>query len=370
MSSPAAACCSRASRSRIWKTTSRPLGYDPSVIGIDRVSGSFFNRQARSTTRRKLSELYHFRPRDRHQLKAGFELGWEAYRGEQIFSPVTWLGIGDRPVLNLRYTDPVAVRGSKSDLSTFLQDKWMVNDKLTLDLGARLDRDSLSSRLNPSYRAGFAYAFGPGSRTVLRGGSGLFVDRISLLVPTFEQLPLRIETRFTPDGGIAWERRLMSRFDGPLRNAKSLGWNLQLDREVIDNLFLRTRLSVSPHREQLPCRPGLCGDRWSRDGWPDHEQRRQGLLPRIPGVSEIPPVRCGAYHRLVCSVQVPSGDLNDIGAIYGPTPSALIQPNERAPLRFDVPHRMMTWAQFNLPLGLTTIPVWEAPKRLPALRDR
>ncbi len=342
----------------------KPLGYDPSVIGIDRVSGSFFNRQERATTRRKLSELYHFRPRDRHQLKAGFELGWETYRGEQIFNPVTWLGVGDRPVLNLRYTDPMTVRGSKSDLSTFLQDKWMVNDNLTLDLGARLDRDSLSSRLNPSYRAGFAYAFGPGSRTVLRGGSGLFVDRISLLVPTFEQLPQRIETRFGPGGGIAWERRLASRIDGPLWNARSLGWNLQLDREVIDNLFLRTGYQYRRTDSNFlvdPVYAGIDGAEtdalvMSNGGRDYYREFQVSLRYRLSGAGHI----TGSYVR-----SSSSGDLNDIGAIYGPTPSALIQPNERAPLRFDVPHRMMTWAQFNLPWGFITIPVWEVRSGFP-----
>lgn len=342
----------------------KPLGLDPSVIGIDRVSGSFFNRQARSTTRRKLSELYHFRPLGRHQLKAGFDWGWESYRGDQTFNPVTWLGVGGRPVLNLRYTDPVTVRGLKSDVSGFVQNKWMVNDSLTLDLGARLDRDSISSQVNPSYRAGFAYAFGGGSRTVLRGGSGLFVDRISLLVPTFEQLPLRIETRFRPDGGIAWERRLESRFDGPVRNAKSLGWNLQLDREIIENLFLRTGFQYRRTDSNFLVNPVYAGEpgsgtdalAMSSTGRDYYREFQVSLRYRLGGTGHI----TASYVR-----SSSSGDLNDLGSIYGPTPSALILPNERAPLRFDVPHRMLTWTEFNLPWGLKTIPVWEVRSGFP-----
>ena len=34
-------------------------------------------------------------------------------------------------------------------------------------------------------------------------------------------------------------RRFIPRIDGRIRNARSLGWSLQLDRELIDNLFLR-----------------------------------------------------------------------------------------------------------------------------------
>ena len=342
----------------------KPLGYEPSMIGIDRVSGSFFNRQARSTTRHKLSELYHFRPLGSHQLKTGFEAGWESYRGEQLFNPVTWLGVGNRPVSHLRYTDPVTVRGRKTDVSAFVQNKWLVNDNLTLDIGGRLERDSLSRRWNPSYRAGFAYAFGRGSRTVLRGGSGLFVDRISLLVPTFAQLPLRIETRFDPTGAVAWERRLESRFDGPLRNARSLGWNLQLDRELINNLFLRTGVQYRRTDSNFLIDPVYARTSdsaldelvMSNRGRDYYREFQVSLRYRLRGTGHI----TASYVR-----SSSSGDLNDLGSIYGPTPSALILPNERAPLRFDVPHRMLTWTEFNLPWGLKTIPVWEVRSGFP-----
>ena len=345
----------------------KPLGYEPSVIGIDRVSGSFFNRQARATTRRKLSELYHFRPLGDHQLKAGADLGWESYSGQQIFNPVTWLGAAGQPVLNLAYTDPAMVQGRKVDFATFVQNKWRVSDSLTLDMGGRLERDSLSSQWNPSYRLGFAYALGSAARTVLRGGSGLFVDRISLLVPTFEQLPLRIETRFDPYGDVLYRRNLLSRLDGPLRNAKSLGWNLQLDHELIDNLFVRTGYQFRRTTSNFLVNPvyggGLGEDdpvlTMSNDGADLYREFQLSVRYRLSGTGHITVsyVNSSSY-----------GDLNDLGSIYGPTPSSLILPNERAPLRFDVPHRMLTWTEFNLPWGFKTIPVWDIRSGFPYSR--
>ena len=74
----------------------------------------------------------------------------------------------------------------------------------------------------------------------------------------------------------------------------------------------------------------------------------------------------GTGHITVSYVNSSSyGDLNDLGSIYGPTPSSLILPNERAPLRFDVPHRMLTWTEFNLPWGFKTIPVWDIRSGFP-----
>ncbi len=341
----------------------KPLGHAPSVIGIDRVSGSFFNRQARLTDRRKLSELYHFRPLGRHQLKTGFELGWERYRGQQEFNPVTWLGVGGRPVLGLAYSDPALVHGRKHDLAAFVQDKWTVSDRLTLDIGGRLERDSLSVRWNPSYRAGFAYSFGARSRTVLRGGSGLFVDRISLLVPAFEQLPQRTESRYGLEGELLGRRVLEPRLEGPLRNAQSFGWNLQLDRELVDNLFLRTgyqyrrtahNFLVNPVAGGPEAAPGQLT--LSNTGRDYYREFQVSLRYRLRGTGHV----TASYVR---SSSV--GDLNDIGSIYGPAPAALVLPNERAPLRFDVPHRMLAWTEFDLPWGLKTIPVWEVRSGFP-----
>lgn len=342
----------------------KPIGSDPSMIGIDRVAGSFFNQQARATTRRKLSELYHFRPMGDHQLKTGLDLGWETYAGEQIFNPVTWLGIAGRPVMNLRYSDPTSVKGRKADFSTFIQDKWRIHERLTLDIGGRLERDSLSSQWNPSYRVGFAYAMGGASRTVLRGGSGLFVDRISLLVPTFEFLPRRTESRFDPFGLTLWERTLIPRLEGPLRNARSLGWNLQLDHELVDNLFLRTGYQFRRTSNNFLINPQYGGEpgagsselTMSNYGTDRYREFQVSLRYRLSGTGHITAsyVRSNSF-----------GDLNDLGSIYGPTPTALILPNERAPLRFDVPHRMLTWAEFNLPWGFKTIPVWELRSGFP-----
>ena len=342
----------------------KPLSFDPAAIGLERASGAFFNRQARDTIRRKLSEHYHFAPAGKHQVKMGFDLGLESYSGDQTFNPVTWLGIGDRPVSELRFTSPATVRASKNDLSMFLQDQWSASEALTLDLGARLERDSIAAEWNPSYRAGFAHAFGGGTRTVLRGGAGLFIDRVSLLVPTFETLPQRIETRYGPGGDVTSLRRFIPRIDGKIRNARSLGWSLQLDRELVDNLFLRAGYQQRRTTRNFLINPTIPTDPNETDGaltlsntGRDHYREYQVTARyRLSGTGHV----TSSYVR---SSSV--GDLNDLGSIYGPTPAALIRPNERAPLRFDVPHRLLTWTEFGLPWGLTVIPVWELRSGFP-----
>ena len=63
----------------------------------------------------------------------------------------------------------------------FAQDQWRVGPKLTLNYGVRYDFETgLSGQIDPYYgavqpRVGVAYS--PNSRTVIRGGYGLFNDR-------------------------------------------------------------------------------------------------------------------------------------------------------------------------------------------------
>ena len=215
----------------------KPLSSGPARIGLERASGGFFNRQSRSTIRRKWSELYRFAPLDtigHHQLKTGFQLGAESYHGDQIFRPVTWLGVEDQSVLQLDFTPPAGVRASKNDYALFLQDKWEVAAPLTLDLGLRLERDSIAGQANPSYRAGLRVCDREGREDAAAG------RRRPLLRPNQSHSAHVPATSPTHRDAIrpGWARSrpsvaFESRVDGPIRNARSLSWSLQLDREAI-----------------------------------------------------------------------------------------------------------------------------------------
>ena len=342
----------------------KPLSFEPSEIGLELASGAFFNRQRRNAIRCAWSERYDFAPVNglgRHQLKTGVAVADEDYRGDQIFNSVRWLGIGDRQVLRTDFTSPAEVRAGKTDFAVFVQDKWEVSSALTLDLGLRLERDSIASRLNPSYRAGFAYAIGEEAKTVIRGGAGLFIDRVSLIVPTFLQLPQRFETRYGPEGQITSERFFEHRFRGPIRNARSLGWSLQLDREVMPDLFLRggyqqrqttDNFLLDPDAEARPspAAPNRNYLTLSNKGRDTYREWQFTARYRLRGSGHL----TASYVR---SSSI--GDLNDLGSIYGPTPSVLIRANERAPLTFDVPNRFLVWTEFPVPWGLRAVPVFE-----------
>lgn len=70
---------------------------------------------------------------------------------------------------------------SQAEFGLFGQDDWKVRPNLTLNLGLRYEnQDNISSNYNLAPRIGFAWSPGGGSqpKTVVRGGFGIFYDRI------------------------------------------------------------------------------------------------------------------------------------------------------------------------------------------------
>src|SRR4029450_4781141 len=86
--------------------------------------------------------------------------------------------------------------------STFVQDKWIVNSHLVFDLGLRYDRDSIGKNNNLAPRLGFVVTPTDSDRTVVRGGIGIFYDKIPLNVGSFEQYQSLHQRTFVNGGGL------------------------------------------------------------------------------------------------------------------------------------------------------------------------
>jgi len=84
----------------------------------------------------------------------------------------------------LNYQQPINFGVSSYDLGQwlltgFVQDKWRVSPELTLDLGLRYDRQTITdAKSNFQPRLGFAWNPGGDARTVIRGGYGMYYTQI------------------------------------------------------------------------------------------------------------------------------------------------------------------------------------------------
>ena len=109
-----------------------------------------------------------------------------------------------------------------------------------MDLGVRFDYDTITHSTHPAPRAGFLLALTNDGKTLLKGGVGLFYDRVSLMAATFVDLPDRTVTLLSENGEPTSSLAYRNQTDGGLRNPRSTSWSLELDRQVFSTLTLAT----------------------------------------------------------------------------------------------------------------------------------
>ncbi len=196
---------------------------------------------------------------------------------------------------------------------------------MSLDLGLRFDRDSITDSTHAAPRAGITFAVTRGRKTLLKAGGGLFYDRVPLNIPAFPDFPARTVLVLGPQGEVQCSTAYANTIFGPLRNPRSRAWNVELDRQVLDRLAVRVAYQDRSTHDAFTVSPtgtSLIVSNAGRDSYSELQ---------ITGVYQI-------RHHTVNTSYVRSrafGDLNDFNQFFGNDPLAVIQPNARGrlPLR-------------------------------------
>ncbi len=215
------------------------------VLYPEQNSGSFFEEQQRDTGLYQWSQTLHLRPIEhagRHLPIIGYSWWHSSYDGTVTNFPLQVLRENGTLSSSIQYARALNSQARVNDFAFFVQDNWQIHPRLTLDLGVRLDHNSLASeRADVAPRIGFVFAPTRDEKTAIRGGIGMFFDKIPINVGVFDSFPAQTITRYSPDG--------VTVVDGPATYAHSppgalhvpysLGWTLQFDRELKKNLLVR-----------------------------------------------------------------------------------------------------------------------------------
>ena len=126
-----------------------------------------------------------------HALRAGVDFLYNddtitflrTFRGSYTFSSLANFLTGNYNGFAQTFGDPV-VNQPNPNLGFFAQDEWRAGSRLTLNLGLRYDLQFLETittdRNNVSPRVGFVWAPTASQDFLVRGGAGVFFDRVPL----------------------------------------------------------------------------------------------------------------------------------------------------------------------------------------------
>ncbi|MDX6402845.1 MAG: hypothetical protein QOH70_300 [Blastocatellia bacterium] len=363
-------------------------GGKPLTILPDGNTGSYFADTRRSARRFQWQEQYFARTfalAGQHSPKLGGELAYTKLSGSFNFRPIIIRRRDQTISQRIDFAGPTSIDRPLTELSAFAQDRWVINRSVTLDLGVRFDRNSISNHNDLSPRLSILYLPFKDDRTVVRAGVGLFYDRSPMSSRYFELEPLsdedellsnagldtsthahfpeRIVTSYANDGVtiIDGPREFMNVIHGPLRDALSRRWSLQVDRSLTKHLTLRVGYLQRSSRNEPIIVPKVSG-------------AVQGLLVlKNRGTSKYDEFQAivlynsRRFHNWNASYvwSKARGSLNTADNFLSDFPALVVRANQYGPLSFDAPHRFLAYGEIKAPLEITVMPAFEIRSGFP-----
>ena len=333
-----------------------PQSDDPYRLMLETTEGGFFNRQARRSSRTSWEETYRFAPwqfAGSHEFTVGLSFEHSEYRGRQAFLPVEIDGESDAPVESISFSEATSFAIDQNETSWFVGDQWAVTPRFIVTPGMRFDYDTVTHSAHTAPRVGFLLTLTKDAKTLLKGGVGRFYDRVPLLAATFPDLPDRTVTLLGENGAVSTSTFYENTLAGPLRNPVSTSWNLELDREVTQNLLLRFAYEQRHTTDDFVVSPvtnvATGAVELSNRGSSSYREFQWTARYKLhKNVFNASYVRSRAF-----------GDLNDLNQFLGNLAQPVIQANGRGRLSFDAPNRLLFWGTLAGPLKLTLVPVYE-----------
>lgn len=341
--------------------------------------GNYFNEQDRKSSRYEWQEILSLRPLTgwgTHNLKFGSDITRTHNRGMFTARPINIQNTAGQLLKRIEFVGGSSYDRKDLEVAAFGQNHWVVTQQLSVDFGLRAERQSITETERYAPRAGFAWTPFGNQRTVLRGGFGLFFDRVPLNVYSFSSYPDQVITRYGAGGAIIdGPRRFYNvtdqaaRANSPFIRGESGIGNFaphtatllfELEQPVNSHLRLRANYQKSNSSGLILVSPSIVNG-------------RDALLLGNTGRSR--------YHQFELTSRVSwkdgqqlflsyvhsrtRGDLNEFNQYLGSFPVPVVRPNQYTNLPGDLPHRFLAWGMVKLPWELYWSPLVEVRSGFP-----
>jgi len=339
-------------------------GRGPMVLAPDVNAGSYFNDQDRTSRRTEWLSTYSFTPLGpTHVIKVGAGVTHEAFDGFSTSRRVDIIREDGTLSQRITFAGAGRLERGRTPFLAYAQDSWTIKPRFTVQYGARYDHDSITGAANLAPRASFTAVPSGDGRSVVRGGFGVFYNPVPLNVASFEQMQTRIETRFARDGltttGPSVE--VPNVVVSSLRTPRSINWNVEIDRELMKNFVVRVGYQERHNRfepvvDSATQANGTRETALRTDGRSRYREGQVTARYEFHGQDQV----VGSYTRSSAF-----GNLNDFNTFFGNIETPVIRPDERGPLPWDAPHRLLLWSSVTLPRGFAVFPVLDVRTGFP-----
>ena len=342
--------------------------------------GNYFASQDRSARRIGGLSNFAFEPVKNHHFKVGSYAATSYEDGHVDEQPINLLSGTGRLLERIVYNRVRNFDIHDLELNFFAQDHWVVSPKLALDFGTRVESQQVSGAYRVAPRAGFAWNPIPGAGTTVRGGFGLFYDRVPLNVYCFNRYPDQVVTRYDESGDVVGGPDLFLNTLGQIRvrhpflfqqpkdgnfSPRSTTLSVQLEQPLSPKFRLRTGYTLSISDGLVVLNPTA----------PDLDTHLGSYLLSGTGSGRYRQFettlrwRAGEERELLFSYvrSKGRGDLNDFSNFLGTFPVPVLRPNQFGNLPADLPNRFLAWGLVKLPAQIRIAPVVEYRSGFPYL---
>ena len=331
--------------------------------------GNYFSQQKRTASRLEWRETWSLTRKllGTHNLKTGLLLGGSNEHALVSQSRVDVQNGAGRLLESIAFTVGRPIARNDIESAYFVQDQWVPHARFSLNLGIRVEQQEVTGAFRVGPRGGFVWTPLRGGRTILRGGAGLFYDRVPLNVYGFAFYPNQIITRFAADGSVVsgpdryfnltepaapHRSPLIYRKNVPGNYAPhSTNSNVELEQIVSSRVRLRARYLESNSTELIVLAPLVTDTVHAFVLNGDGNAHLRELELTVAATARKEDQMFLSYVR-----SSSHGNLNEFSNYLANFPPAVILPDARTFLPGDAPHRFLGWGTMALPMTMRISP--------------
>jgi len=350
------------------------------VITPQGYGGNYFNAWSRRGKEFQFLTNYELSKKQwlgSHEIRVGADIDWRSFFGTTESRPIQILNGDNSLAQRIDFTSAPAQSPSDSFFSEFVQDHWLMNSRLSVDMGLRLSTETSGWPAALAPRLGLAYSPGKDEKTVIRAGAGFFYGVLPLLAASWAENPTRTVTEYGTGGvpvapPVTYTNVYTAGLNPlvspvlpvqPNTTPRNFTWNAGVVRELRKNLQLELSY-LNSHTSYLFVAEPFTAATASDESF-------LGLTNT--GSSMYHEVEVSALYHFRQSDQVKAsyiwsearGDLNSLSSVMIPFAAPVIRQDVYGILPSDIPNRVVAWGIFALPWKVTFSPLVDVHSGFP-----